>query len=136
MPDKPPVIAELVWSHDLEFGATSGSTAIVIDGNGVAGPSPVHTLAMALAGCMSSDIVDIVQKGRHQLTAFRVKVSGERAPTPPRRLVAVSLDFTIHTAAPEAGVERAIALSRDKYCSVWQSMRQDIDFNITVEIVS
>lgn len=134
MPDKPPVAAELVWSHDLQFGATSGSTAIVIDGNGAAGPSPVHTLAMALAACMSSDIVDIVQKGRHQLTAFRVKVTGDRAPAPPRRLVAVRLDFIIHTTAPEAAVERAIALSRDKYCSVWHSLRQDIAFSTSFQI--
>jgi putative redox protein len=134
MPDKPPVVAELIWSHDLEFGATSGSSALVIDGNSAAGPSPVQLLAMALASCMSSDIVDILQKGRHQLTGFRAKVAGERAPEPPRRLVAVSLEFSIHGNAPTAAVERAIALSREKYCSVWHSLRQDITFSTSFQI--
>jgi uncharacterized OsmC-like protein len=31
-------------------------------------------------------------------------------------------------------VERAIALSRETYCSVWHSMRQDIDFVTTFDI--
>jgi putative redox protein len=134
MSDKPPVVAELVWSHDLEFGATSGASALVIDGNSASGPSPVQLLAMALASCMSSDIVDILKKGRHQLTGFRAKVSGERAPEPPRRLVAVSLEFSIHGNAPTVAVERAIALSREKYCSVWHSLRQDITFSTTFQI--
>jgi uncharacterized OsmC-like protein len=38
----------------------------------------------------------------------------------------VTLRFRIEGAVPEAAVERAIALSRDKYCSVWHSLRQDI----------
>src|SRR6478609_8708764 len=121
MPEKPPVVAELTWMKDLEFGATSGSNALVIDGDSAAGASPVQLLAMSLASCMSADVVDILRKGRHQLTAFRSTLSGERAAEPPRRLLAVSLAFSLHGAIPEAAVERAIALSREKYCSVWHS---------------
>jgi uncharacterized OsmC-like protein len=32
-------------------------------------------------------------------------------------------------------VERAITLSREKYCSVWHSMRQDIGFDVTFELL-
>ena len=45
----------------------------------------------------------------------------------------VELHFTIEGAAPAEAIERAIALSREKYCSVWHSMRQDIDFQVTFE---
>ena len=134
MPEKPPVVAELVWSTQLQFGATSGTNALIIDGDSAAGASPVQLLAMALASCMSIDVVDILQKGRHPLTAFRSKLTGVRAAAPPRRLLAVTLEFSVHGEVPEAAVERAIALSRDKYCSVWHSLRQDITLSTTFQI--
>jgi putative redox protein len=133
--EKPPVTAELVWVEDLRFGATSGRIATVIDGDSTAGPSPVQMLAIALAGCMSIDVVDIVRKGRHPLSAFRTTVSGERAADPPRRLLKVELHFHVHGAVPPHVVERAIALSRERYCSVWHSLRQDIELTTAFDIV-
>ena len=135
MADQPPVTAELVWAEDLRFGVTSGRIATVVDGDSTAGPSPVQMLAIALAGCMSIDVVDIIRKGRHPLTAFRTTVSGERMPEPPRRLVSVALQFHVHGAVPPQVVERAIALSREKYCSVWHSLRQDIELTIGFDII-
>ena len=46
----------------------------------------------------------------------------------PRRFTRVELHYTISGAVPPEAVQRAIDLSRDKYCSVWHSMRQDIEF--------
>ena len=132
---KPPLIAELVWAEELRFGATSGSIATVVDGDSTAGPSPVQMLVIGLAGCMSIDIVDIIRKGRHSLTAFRATITAERAPEPPRRVVKAALAFHVHGDVPQAAVERAIALSRDKYCSVWHSLRTDIDLTTTFSLV-
>jgi putative redox protein len=132
---KPPVTAELIWAEELRFGATSGDVAIVVDGQGTAGPSPVQLLAIALAGCMSIDVVDIIRKGRHPLRSFRTTLTGERAPLPPRRLLAVRLDFHLHGDMPAAAVERAIALSREKYCSVWHSLRQDVQLTTAFDVV-
>jgi putative redox protein len=132
--ERPPVTAELIWSDRLRFGATSGPNAIVIDGDGTAGPSPLQAAAFALAGCMAADVVAILQKGRHPLTGLRVSLTGERAPNPPRRFVGIALHFYVTGAVPADAVERAIALSRDTYCSVWHSMRQDIDFTTTFDI--
>ena len=132
---KPPVVAELVWSEDLRFGATTGAIATVLDGDSTAGPSPVQMLVLALAGCMSIDVLDIVRKGRYPLSAFRTTVTAERLPDPPRRLTSVRLHFHLHGAIPEPAVARAIALSREKYCSVWHSLRQDIDLTTAFDIV-
>jgi uncharacterized OsmC-like protein len=33
-------------------------------------------------------------------------------------------------------IQRAVSLSREKYCSVWSSMRQDIALDVTHEITS
>ena len=132
---KPPVTAELVWSEELRFGATSGTIATVIDGDSTAGPSPVQMLVFGLAGCMSIDVVDIIRKGRHPLTAFRTSITGERAPSTPRRLTKVHLHFHVHGDVPQAAVERAIALSRDKYCSVWHSLREDIPLTVEFDLI-
>jgi putative redox protein len=134
MPEKPPVTTELIWARDLEFGATSGTNALVVDGDSTAGPSPVQLLAVALAACMSMDVVDILKKGRHPLTGFRSKLTGARAPDPPRRLLSVQMEFTIHGDVSAAAVERALALSRDKYCSVWHSLRADIELTTAFAI--
>ena len=131
---KPPLTAELLWSRELQFGATVGSQAIVVDGDGGAGPSPMQLLAVALAGCMSADIVSILSKGRHQITGFRVSLSGERAAEPPRRFLRIQLRFHLAGNIPGEAVERAIALSREKYCSVWQSMRADIAFTTAYHV--
>ena len=132
MEQKPPVTLELIWSRDLQFAATSGSNALVVDGDSAAGPSPVQLLAIALAACMATDVVDILRKGRHTITAFRCTLRGERASEPPRRLLGVSIVFHLHGAIPESAVERAITLSRDRYCSVWHSLRQDITLQTSI----
>src|SRR5262245_50948515 len=124
---KPPLKAELVWSDGLQFRATAGSSATVVDGDGAAGPSPMQLAAFALAGCMAADVVAIVEKGRHSLTALRVSLTGERAPDPPRRFTRISIHFHVSGAVPSEAIERAITLSHEKYCSVWHSMRPDIE---------
>jgi putative redox protein len=133
---RPPLVAELVWSGELAFGASSGGNTAIVDGDSRTGLSPAQYAAIGMAGCMSADVVDILRKGRHPLTAMRVTFTGSRAETPPRRFTAIRLHFDITGAVPAEAVERAIALSRDKYCSVWHSFRQDIDLAIDFQITT
>ena len=132
---KPPVTAELVWAEGLQFGVTSGRIATVVDGQSTAGASPVQMLVIGLGACMGMDVLDIVQKGRHPLTAFRTSIVAERQPQVPHRVTKASIHFHIHGDVPDAAVERAIALSRDKYCSVWHSLREDIPLDTAFTIV-
>jgi putative redox protein len=94
----------------------------------------VQTLALALAGCMASDVVSILVKGRLPLRGFRAVLSGDRAAEHPRRVLTVDLRFEVVGDVPADRVERAIALSRERYCSVWHSMRQDITFTTSFDI--
>lgn len=123
---KAPTTVELVWEHDLVFGGRSGDASMTLDSAGHTGPSPVQALAFALAGCMGMDLVHIITKGRHDLRGLGISLTAERAPQDPHRVVAVDMQFTITGSVPDAQVQRAIDLSRDKYCSVWHSLRQDI----------
>jgi putative redox protein len=131
---KPPVEVELAWEGDLRFRGRAGQAAVVVDSDGSAGPSPVQALALALAGCMSVDVVHILERGRLPLRGLRAHLSAERAPEDPHRLVRVALRFDVTGALPPDKVERAIALSREKYCSVWHSLRQDIEFTTSFEV--
>jgi putative redox protein len=131
---KPPVVAELTWTEALHFDVTSARVSTAVDGDSNTAASPVQMLVIALAGCMSADVVDIVRKGRHALTGFRAEITAERAPEPPTRVVSASLRFHLEGSVPPAAVERAIALSREKYCSVWHSLRQDIQLSTAFDI--
>lgn len=137
MPSKPPTVVDLAWQGDLRFLATfpqpSGATSpsLVLDSAGTAGLSPVSALGAALAGCMAIDLAHILTRGRHGFRDIRARLEGERSPEEPHRLTRVTLAFTIVGDVPGDAVRRAIALSRDRYCSVWHSLRQDIEFQVT-----
>ena len=132
----PTVATSLTWQGDLRFLATSGGGEVTLDGNTTAGPSPVEALAFSLASCMAADVVDILVKGRHQLLALRADLVAERAPDPPRRVLRATLRFVLRGNMPATAIDRAIALSRDKYCSVWHSLRSDIELLTSYEVES
>jgi putative redox protein len=136
MPNRITTTAELTWDADLRFSAKSGGAQLVIDSNSQAGPSPMQTLAISLAGCMAIDVVDIIRKGRHDLRGLRVTFTGQRAAEPPKRFEEITLHYILEGDVPTAAAERAIALSREKYCSVWHSMREDIELTVTHEIAT
>ena len=132
---KAPTTLELVWTHDLIFEGQSGDATITLDSSGKAGPSPVQALALALAGCMGMDVVHILTKGRHELRGLKVAMTAERAQDNPHRVTAVAIEFSVTGAVPKDQIQRAIDLSHEKYCSVWHSMRTDIDLQVTFELV-
>jgi putative redox protein len=130
----PGVAVELTWQGKLRFEARAGDLRVVLDSERRAGPSPVQALAVAFAACMAMDVVDILQKGRFALSGVRAQFSGERAAEPPRRFTRMALHFVVTGDVPADRVERAIALSRERYCSVWHSLRLDIDLRTSFEI--
>jgi putative redox protein len=132
---KAPTTLELTWDRDLIFHGVSAHAQMTLDSAGKAGPSPVQTLAFALAGCMGMDVVHILRKGRFDLRGLKVALVAERAQEDPHRITSVTIDLAITGAVPEAQAQRAIDLSHEKYCSVWHSMRQDIPFTSRFTIV-
>ncbi len=127
-------VVELTWQGGLRFEARAGGQTLVVDSQRQAGVSPTQALAVSLAGCMAIDVVDILQKGRFELTGVEARLESERRPEPPRYVTRVALHFVVRGDVPPDRVERAIALSQERYCSVWHSLRSDIDFQTTFEI--
>ena len=131
---KAPTVVDLTWAGELVLNGTSDKASMTLDSSGVAGPSPVQALGFAVAGCMTMDVAYILTKGRQPFSALRSHLVADRAQDEPHRIVKMHLHVTVEGELPADAVARALALSHEKYCSVWHSMRQDIVFTTTHEI--
>jgi putative redox protein len=128
------VEADLRWEGGTILSCRSGEVQATLDWESRTAASPVQALVFALAGCMASDVVLILEKGRQASRGLTARVSAERAPAPPRRLLRVDIRFTVTGDVAADKVERAIALSRETYCSVWHSMAPDIELTTSFEV--
>ncbi len=116
------------------LGAGESGPGILIDGKAAQGPSPMDTLLLALAGCMAADVQVILERSRVPLTGLTVDVEGERAPENPKRYTHIRLAYRVEGPGEEhqAKLERAVELSREKFCSVLHSLRPDIEVEIEI----
>ena len=131
MPDPvPPMTVTLTWDSGLEFTGQAGKHEVGIDGTQQSAASPMQMLALAMSGCMAIDVVHIIQRHHKTLTGLEARFTGERAQEDPKRFLRIHLQFVLNTDATPEQVERAIQLSRERYCSVWTSMRQDIELTV------
>ena len=133
---KPPTVVDLLWEHDLVLSGSSGQARMTLDSAGIAGPSPMQALGFALAACMAMDVVHVLRKGRHDLRGLKVGLVAGRAEEEPRRFTSATLQFTVTGNVRPEPIQRAIDLSRDKYCSVWNSLREDIELTVTFAILN
>jgi putative redox protein len=135
-PPPPPIIVDLAWTGQGErLIGRAGSATMAMDVAGSPDPTPVQTLAFALAGCMGMDILDILVKGRLPVQGLILRLTGERVADPPRRFTGFELHVVVTGAVPPDRVERALALSVEKYCSVWHSLRQDLGLRTSFEVL-
>lgn len=127
---------EVRWEEGLRFEATGGNgVPVVVDGGGGAGPSPMESLLIALASCMGIDVVDMLTKMRVPIESLSVRAEGDRRPEPPRRYTAIRLSYETRGVGEDARdrLQRAVDLSRDKYCSVLHTLQPDVDISIQVD---
>ena len=81
-------------------------------------PRPMETVLAGTGGCTAYDVVLILKRGRHDVRGCVVKLTSERAPVDPKVFTKIHMHFTVTGKSLTAGaVERAIAMSHDKYCS-------------------
>ncbi|MEX0980148.1 MAG: OsmC family protein [Gemmatimonadota bacterium] len=120
----------LRWTgkEDVYEGGRGSGPRVTIDSGASAGPSPTDVLLLSLGACMCVDIRMILGKSRVPLDALEVRFEAERAEEPPRRFTRIRMIFVMSGPGPDDDrkVERAIELSRETYCSVFHSLRDDI----------
>ena len=99
-------------------------------------PRPMETVLAGTGGCTAYDVVLILKRGRHDVTGCQVKVSAERAPQDPKVFTRIQMHFVVSGhALPATAVERAIALSHERYCSASIMLAKTAQISTSFEIV-
>ncbi len=110
-------IAETGSGHVLMMDGAPDAAKPENGGQNLA-PRPMETVLAGTGGCTAYDVVLILKRGRHDVRACSVKLTSERAETDPKVFVKVHMHFSVTgKGIPAAAVERAIAMSHEKYCS-------------------
>lgn len=116
--------ARIKWVGDRTFLGESGSGHSIVLGTAHGpdgrspGPSPMELVLMGTGGCSAFDVVHILEKGREPVEDCIVELDAERAGTDPKVFTRVHMHFVVRGRGLEPRkVERAIALSVEKYCS-------------------
>jgi putative redox protein len=121
------------WLEKQRFeGVASSGHPIVVDGDKIAGNSPMELVLIGLCGCTGYDVVSILQKKRESLTSLEVRAQAERAPEPPSVYTEIKLIYRVGGKVSRKAVEDAVRLSKEKYCSVSAMLQKTA--KITAEI--
>ena len=131
----------------MSFVATTGSGhTLMMDGapdavkpeNGGANlaPRPMETVLAGAGGCTAYDVVLILKRGRHDVRGCSVKLTSERAEADPKVFTKIHMHFVLTgKGLVEGAVERAIAMSHEKYCSATIMLGKTADITTSFEIV-
>jgi putative redox protein len=101
------------------------------------GPTPMEAVLMALCSCTSVDVVSILKKKRQPLTALTVSAVAEQRTEHPRYFNKIKLTYKV-SAEPggqlsRKAVEDAVALSKDKYCSVSAMLEKAAEIEFVID---
>jgi putative redox protein len=108
----------------LAFQATTGSGhELMLDaaldvGGSERGPRPMEMLLVGLGGCTGMDVISILRKMRQEVTAYEIRLRGQRAADHPKVFTGIQVEHVVRGCglSPEA-VRRAVELSATRYCS-------------------
>ncbi|WP_305909567.1 OsmC family protein [Methylomarinum sp. Ch1-1] len=134
--------AKIKWVDGRMFvGETGSGHAIVMDGppdhgGRNMGIRPMEMMLLGLGGCSSFDVVEILQKGRHDVSDCTTEVSGERVDAIPSVFSKIHLHFKVVGKGLKASaVERAVKLSAEKYCSAAIMLGKSVDITHSFEVL-
>lgn len=138
MGDQTSVRLQRVGPAAFEAEGGSGGQAIVdgapeIGGEG-RGMRPMEMLLTALASCSAMDVVHILNRQKEPLEDLWIEVEGTRADVIPAVFTKVHLRFTATGDISETKLQRAVALSVEKYCSVRGSLSSDVEVTYEARI--
>jgi putative redox protein len=116
--------ARIEWIEGRVFLGTSNSghgiviAAPTAPGAVTIAPSPMEYVLLGTGGCTATDVVMILEKGRHDIRGCEVTLEAERAPEEPKVFTKIRFHFKLTgKGLKHDAVERAIKLSAEKYCS-------------------
>ena len=99
-------------------------------------PRPLETVLAGTGGCTAYDVVLILRRGRHDVRGCSVKLTAERATEDPKVFTRIHMHFSVSgRALPAAAVERAIAMSHEKYCSASIMLGKTAEISTSFELL-
>ena len=131
------MIAHSEWKGGSIFeGNTSNGILLYFDADAShgQGPSPMEAVLAALCACTSVDVISILQKKRQPVMGLRVSATAEQAPEPPRVFTHIKLTYAVSVRVDRLAAERAVELSKGKYCSVSKMLEKaaTIEFEVVM----
>ena len=110
-------LAQTGSGHSIMMDGAANAEQPALGGANLAA-RPMELLLAGAGGCSAFDVVLMLQRGRHAVQGCTVKISAERADTPPQVFTKIHMHFTVTGSnLPTAAVERAVQMSHEKYCS-------------------
>lgn len=100
------------------------------------GVSPSDLLPMALIGCTSYDVVEILKKQRQQLEQLKVTAEAVQDETPPWRFRKIHIRYqAIGRGIELEKLKKAIEISEEKYCSVYATLKGTVEITHEAEVI-
>lgn len=96
----------------------------------------MEAVLAALCGCTSVDVVSILEKKREPVEGLTVTAKAEQAPAPPRVFTTIHLTYRIKGKVAQKAAEDAVALSKEKYCSVSKMLEKAVSISWSIEYES
>jgi putative redox protein len=99
-------------------------------------PRPLELVLAGTGGCTAYDVVLILRRGRHAVQGCTVKLTADRAEVDPKVFTKINMHFTVTgKGLPATAVERAIAMSHDKYCSASIMLAKTAEITTSFDLV-
>ena len=99
-------------------------------------PRPMETVLAGTGGCTAYDVVLILKRGRHDVQGCSVKLTSERADADPKVFTKIHMHFTVKgKGIPASAIERAVAMSHDKYCSASIMLAKTAEITTSFEVL-
>jgi putative redox protein len=132
-------LAGVEWKEGNAFqGTTANGAFVVMDSarDAPKGASPMELVLLALAGCTAMDVVSILRKARVPIRRFSVSARAQRSPAFPRVFISFHLHYALWTpsVSHRTALERAVRLSREKYCSVGLMLEKTAPITYDLEV--
>ena len=128
------MIAKAEWQHDQIYTATSDSGhTLTMDVARAEGPTPMECVLMSLCGCTAVDVISILTKKREPFTALTVFANADKAPVSPSVFTRIELVYRVTGTVSHKGMEDAVRLSKEKYCSVSAMLEKTAAIDYTIE---
>ena len=137
------VKADVVFKDGMKFDGLSGRAgkSVAVDfapeGETIDGFSPLELLLTSLAGCSGQVAVGLLKRMGQEVRGLTVHARGVKKEIHPTVLTAIELDFEFRGGTIDGvSVEKALALSEERFCPVWAMVKAAAPIKATYRILT